>query len=134
MSMHLLAEHIRYFFLIILAPLPFWLVGLAVLRVTKEVPARVSLAPLLGCAFFGWLGEVAFVSGCSLKWAAALAMLVSVPVVWRARSDIVICAKPAFIFYCIYVISLAAFSINPFPALGHWSGDWFEYFRRVYCS
>lgn len=105
--------------LLVVAPLPYWALGLPWMSAD-----RVRLAPLVGCALAGLYAEWAMIAGLPVLPAIGIAVVASAAVVvyrWRRLGD----ATEAILEWLpVYWVSVLAASLSPFPVLGSWSGDW----------
>lgn len=126
-----LIDHLRIFLLLILAPLPYWLLGLGILGIFRDTHARLTLAPLIGCVAWGWLGELAFITGLSSKWAIVFALLAALGSLWNLKNNLEALLPVLIKHYLLYSITVTLLAVNPFPAFGHWSTDWFEYLKMI---
>lgn len=109
--------------LVFLAPLPYWALGLP--WVLRGDLRRLPLAPLVGCALAGLYAEFAMILGLPVRVAVGALVLASgalaVASLRRARGAL----TTAIVEWTpLYLFSLLAASVSPFPALGDWSGDW----------
>lgn len=109
--------------LVLLAPLPYWALGLPWL--VRGDPRRIPLAPLIGCALAGFYAELALIFGLPVRATVAVLVLASAAVaVGTARRTHPGVASAFAEWLPIYLVSVLAASISPFPVLGNWQGDW----------
>jgi hypothetical protein len=110
-------------FLVLLAPLPFWVLGMPWLLTGDS--SRIRLAPLLGCALAGFYAELALVAGLPVRASVGVLTLASIGVVLQRRRAIQDHLRRAVMeWFPIYLVAVLAASLSPFPVLGNWSGDW----------
>jgi hypothetical protein len=110
-------------FLMLVAPLPFWALGLPWLA---DDLRRIRLAPLVGCALVGFYAELALVSGLPVRASVGAMILASVAMLLPRRRALKHLMGLAVAEYLpVYLVSVLAASLSPFPILGNWSGDWF---------
>jgi len=111
--------------LVLVAPLPYWALGLPWCSGTH--PKRIALAPLVGCALAGFYSELALIAGISVRVTVALLTLASAALAWMrtrdARADL---ADTARDWILVYLLSVIASALSPFPVLGNWAGDWYH--------
>jgi hypothetical protein len=110
--------------LVLLAPLPYWALGLPWLL--RGDLRRIPLAPLVGCALAGFYAELALIFGLPVRATVGILVLASAAVAGRSVRRTHPAVARAFAEWLpIYLFSVLAASISPFPVLGNWEGDWF---------
>ena len=105
--------------LVLVAPLPYWALGLPWLS-----SDRLRVAPLLGCALAGLYAEWAMIAALPVRTTVALALVVSCAVAIYRRHELGGASRALLEWLPFYWVSVLAASISPFPVLGSWSGDW----------
>lgn len=106
--------------LVLLAPLPFWMLGLPWMDAR-----RVRLVPLVGCALAGLYAEFALVAGLPVRATVGTLVLASFALgLWRAHTFRVHLFRAATEWLPMYLGAVLAASVSPFPVLGNWNGDW----------
>lgn len=110
------------------APLPYFITGTAIWSLVDLKPSRVWVVPILGCAALGWFSEVGFVTGVGAQNAVLGVLLLASIVLFLRKKYCGLLKSVLAEFYLIYAFLLVAILVNPFPALGHMSGDWFSHF------
>jgi hypothetical protein len=116
--------NVAAFWLALVAPLPYWALGLPWLDAS-----RMRLTPLLGCALAGLCAEWAMLAGLPVRATVVLAIVLSCAVaIYRRRA--LAGATAAFMEWLpFYWLAVLAASLSPFPVLGWWSGDWLFMYR-----
>lgn len=109
-----------------LTPLVYWAWGYVIWRLARAGEARVPLIPLLGAAAAGWFSEVVFFAGLPVATTVGIATVVAVAFMISQRSDWRRDRELILRFTFLYLLMALAVASQPFPAIGHWSGDWFE--------
>jgi hypothetical protein len=123
---------------LLVAPAIYWTLGLPWLL--AGAPHRAwRLAPLLGCALAGWIGELSLVLGLppiSTLWtiiAVSGTTLLALILPWRGevrqgqRLRLLATFREGFL---LYALALVPTVISPFPVLGEWSGDWWICYQQ----
>ena len=110
--------------LIPLAPLPYWALGLP--WCARGDLSRMPLSPLVGCALAGFYAELALIAGLPPRATVAVLTLASAAVGWAFARDARIQLRETVRDWApLYLVSVIASSVAPFPELGDWSGDWY---------
>lgn len=118
--------------LALLAPLPYFVVGLAAI-VATGTPVRYRwLSPLVGVVICGWAAELSAALGFHaaaavfVVWCAgAVAVQLLLPR-WRAKARLLL--APLGVFYLVHLAAVAAVLVCPYPGVVRWTGDYAEYF------
>jgi hypothetical protein len=113
--------------LMLVAPLPFWALGLPWF-VTGE-PKKIRLAPLVGCALAGFYAELAMIAGLPVRASVGALTLVSAGTLLLHRRLLPDLRRAMADSIPIYLVAVLAASLSPFPVLGEWSGDWLHLYR-----
>jgi hypothetical protein len=118
--------------LAVLGPLPYLLVGCAIMTFCARNEEDWRLAPLLGCVSVAWITELGLISGIGGRWAAAALVILSLIVGCLrfpcAQNEI---RKSLPLFGLIYSASLFLHLFVPYPAMFLWGGDWYETWRTA---
>lgn len=108
-------------FLLIIAPAVYWMLGMPFLL--RRDDSTLLLAPLLGGAVAGLLGELSLAAGLPAKVVMTIALLTAlVCLLFYGRNRrTLISLRDAYGFT---LIALLPALFSPFPILGTWDGDW----------
>jgi hypothetical protein len=109
--------------LVLLAPLPFWMLGLP--WISASDARRFRLVPLVGCALAGCYAELALIAGLPVRVTVGTLTLASFALgLWRVYAFRTQLFRAAIEWLPMYLVAVLAASVSPFPVLGNWNGDW----------
>lgn len=112
--------------LVVLTPLVYWAWGFAAWKLARGGQARVPLIPILGACAAGLVSELVFFVGLPVLKAVGILTIFVVGFTLSRWRELLTERSLLLKFGFLYLLSILAAASQPYPALGHWSGDWFE--------
>jgi hypothetical protein len=113
-------------FLLLLAPLPYFVLGSPVLLVGPGRRPSDWLCPLLGCVLAGWISEVSLVLGIPCRYTLAVAGVVAVIVLVSKARELGRLGRCYAGFLAAYGPAVAILAVSASPATASWVNDWLE--------